>query len=1400
MNHRKVLQISIPILLCMCVMFPAVGAITVSGINPPSWVNTGYVFIDDLSGTDFPASPSVVLNRTGEGNITSVGATFVSPTKLTCFLDLNGAAAGQWNVVVINTTSGEEGVYANGFTVTNPAPTLTDITPDSGYIGSTYEDVELTGTNFLTDGAPGVNLTLAGEENITATNVAVDPSTTLITLDLDLAGAQPGDYTVILESQDGQSAELTEKFSVSYPPPEVDSPITPDTGTNDGVVGITNLRGSNFRAGANVTFSMGVYEITPVDGLIITPTKIMCFMDLTGAKVGKWNVTVTNEDGKSDTIEDAFTIFYPYAPGVDEIDPDFGYNNGTVDIDAITGSDFEDGATVVLKKGIDEIPATDVNVTGSSITCTFDLDGADTGDYDVIVTNDDGQAGTLEDGFRVWDVPPQIDTITPDMGPNNDDEFGITDLAGSGFRWGATVALVRDGFTDIPGTGVVVWAGGEQITCTFNLLGAAAGPWDVVVTNDDGQTDTYADGFEVIYPAPTVTGIDPATGVNDGNVTITELSGTGFRDGATIALNRTSYADIPGMDVDVVNENQITCVFDITGAEAGPWNVVVTNDDDQSDTLADGFTVTNPPPTVTGITPDNGKNNEEVGITNLAGTGFLDDATVVLRKTGESDIEATGVSVESLTKIQCFFDLNDQPVGKWDVVVTNYDLGSGMRAEAFTIYYPQAPLVSSLTPGTGVNDDDEFEITNLAGSGFQDGATVVLEKDGQADINATEVWVSPVGNQITCTVNLDGVAAGLWDVTVTNDDSQSYTLDDGFEVIYPAPSVTDITPDRGLNNEVVFYISNLAGTGFRDLATVTFNLTGQADFDATNVTVVDPTKITCDVDLNGVAVGDWNVIVTNEDGQSSAPLAGGFTVEYPAPTVSSPITPSSGPNDREIEITSIPGTGFRDGAAVALTKTGYADIVATDVNVLDSTNINCTVNLTGRALGSWNVVVTNTDDGKSGMLANGFEILPPPPVAAFSVEPAVGTVPLTVQFTDQSTNNPVVWVWVFGDGSVSSGQNNQNPVHTYNEPGVYTVKLWVQNDGGYDDEEIPGAVTVVTTPVASFYGEPTEGTAPLLVQFTDTSDGNPKKWLWQFGDGSYSFQQNPYHLYKNPGIYTVKLTVTNSAGSDTVTMTDYIVVTSLPVADFSANRTSGVVPMAVQFTDKTTGTPTSWAWSFGDGSTSTDQNPVHVYTVKGTYSVQLTATNNEGVSTKTKPGYIRVGQGLAADFEYEPSNPDNIAPLTVAFTDLSTGNPLRWTWRFGDGYVSTDRNPIHTFQNPGSYDVTLTVTGMEGSVSATKTIEVVPVPLSADFTAEPTTGSAPLTVEFTDTSAGEPTSWTWTFFKDAQGIEGVIPGSPNQVYTFNEPGMYSVQLIVHDSNGGEDIEKKEHFINVLEFP
>ncbi|WP_141241777.1 PKD domain-containing protein, partial [Methanosarcina spelaei] len=106
------------------------------------------------------------------------------------------------------------------------------------------------------------------------------------------------------------------------------------------------------------------------------------------------------------------------------------------------------------------------------------------------------------------------------------------------------------------------------------------------------------------------------------------------------------------------------------------------------------------------------------------------------------------------------------------------------------------------------------------------------------------------------------------------------------------------------------------------------------------------------------------------------------------------------------------------------------------------------------------------------------------------------------------------------------------------------------------------------------------GKAPLTVTFTDKSTGTPTKWQWNFGDGSKSFVQNPTHKYSKSGVYTVSLTVKNAKGSNTVTKTDYITVITKPIANFTSSVTSGKAPLTVTFTDKSTGTPTSWKWSF----------------------------------------------------------------------------------------------------------------------------------------------------------------------------------------------------------------------------
>jgi len=197
---------------------------------------------------------------------------------------------------------------------------------------------------------------------------------------------------------------------------------------------------------------------------------------------------------------------------------------------------------------------------------------------------------------------------------------------------------------------------------------------------------------------------------------------------------------------------------------------------------------------------------------------------------------------------------------------------------------------------------------------------------------------------------------------------------------------------------------------------------------------------------------------------------------------------------------------------------------------------------------------------------------------------------------------------------ISEGWKGPIPVPTATPTGTATVTA-------------TPTVTTTPTPVplaAAFTASPTSGLAPLAVTFTDASTGGPIAWLWNFGDGGTSTGQNPVHTYNSAGTYTVTLTASNADGEDTETKTNLITVLTQPMAAFAANITEGDAPLAVRFTDQSTGNVTAWAWDFGDGSTSTEQNPIHTYESTGNYSVTLNASNTFGTSILTKPDYIRV--------------------------------------------------------------------------------------------------------------------------------------------------------------------------------
>jgi len=244
--------------------------------------------------------------------------------------------------------------------------------------------------------------------------------------------------------------------------------------------------------------------------------------------------------------------------------------------------------------------------------------------------------------------------------------------------------------------------------------------------------------------------------------------------------------------------------------------------------------------------------------------------------------------------------------------------------------------------------------------------------------------------------------------------------------------------------------------------------------------------------------------------------------------------------------------------------------------------------------------------------------------------------------------------------------------------------------------------TISYFPVAAFTASPTSGKYPLDVKFTDKST-DARYWSWNFGDKSTSTARNPTHKYTKAGKYKVSLTVKNAAGSNTTTKKNYITVTTpvKPVAAFSAKPTSGNAPLKVQFTDKSTGSPTSWKWSFGDGTYSTSKSPSHTYKKAGKYTVSLTVKNAAGANTKTIKNYIVAKELKAPVAAFSASPTSGKAPLKVQFTDKSSNSPTSWKWSFGDGTYSTAKSPAHKYGKAGKYTVSLTVKNTKGSNTKT---------------------------------------------------------------------------------------------------
>ena len=330
---------------------------------------------------------------------------------------------------------------------------------------------------------------------------------------------------------------------------------------------------------------------------------------------------------------------------------------------------------------------------------------------------------------------------------------------------------------------------------------------------------------------------------------------------------------------------------------------------------------------------------------------------------------------------------------------------------------------------------------------------------------------------------------------------------------------------------------------------------------------------------------------------------------------------------------------------------------------------------------------------------------------------------------------------------------------------------------------------------ANFTATPVNGCAPLLVNFTDGSTGNPTQWKWDLGNGTISFLQNPSVSYFNPGYYTIKLVVKNASGADSVAKTQFINVAAKPVVQFSAATTTGCFPLPVKFTDQSTAATdiiTTWQWDFGDGFSSGLQNPLHVYSTAGNYNVTLRVINNKGcLNTLSKSQFVKISSGAKADFS--TSMPKVCStPVTINFTNTSVGTgTLNYQWLFGDGGSSALTNPSHVYTTAGSYSVTLFVTNAGGCKDTiVKTNAVTAGNVFPGFTASDTVckGSP---VIISDTSKPAASSVSWSF---GDGTFSTLP-SPVKIYT--AAGNYKIKLT---ANFGSCLDSAFKTIVVLPAP
>jgi gliding motility-associated-like protein len=407
-----------------------------------------------------------------------------------------------------------------------------------------------------------------------------------------------------------------------------------------------------------------------------------------------------------------------------------------------------------------------------------------------------------------------------------------------------------------------------------------------------------------------------------------------------------------------------------------------------------------------------------------------------------------------------------------------------------------------------------------------------------------------------------------------------------------------------------------------------------------------------------------------------------------------------------------------------------------------------------------------------------------------------------VTFSDSSFAAPpgvlAKWYWNFGDGFTVVRTNGSDTTHIYTAWNTsVTDSLQVETNTGCKSPVFFRTFTVHPNPVANF-SLPAGVCLPWdSARFINTSTlvfpvGVDMAYQWTFGDpgsgsNDTSLLANPAHLYTNTGTYTIRLKATSVAGCVHDTTKTLSNIYAQAHAAFTVNAENCLTD-TTRFTSSATGSGhaiVQYHWDFGDATTSTLQNPTHVYTTPGTKTIRHWVVTDKGCNSDTTTTTIVINPLPTAAFGF---NRPACETKTITFTDASVANVgslTTWAWDFGDGTTSAAQSPTHTFATAGSYTVTLRVTNSKGCVSnlLSQTVVINPQPQPGFINPEVCLSDA--FAQFVDTSkiaTGNIVSWAWNFGDPASGALNTS-NVQNAQHRYNAVGNYTATLTVTSDSG-----------------